>query len=162
MPFAVVCAVCDIRSVCEPSGRTNSRLRSTGLPAMPSEGRHSRHSVCCQPLLPPPGSPSDVGSPEPDWGAAFMQRAARREDEVLGEPWQVGPAADLRIRRIRIRSIRDRDASPEISTLSDDYGPAASCRRMDLAAAPGARATRMSLLWAGWSSWRTRACESDP
>ena len=28
---------------------------------------------------------------------------------------------------------------------------------MDLAAAAGARATRMSLLWAGWSSWRTRA-----
>jgi hypothetical protein len=41
--------------------------------------------------------------------------------------------------------------------LSDDYGPAASCRRIDLAAAAGARATRMSLLWAGWSSWRTRA-----
>ncbi len=28
---------------------------------------------------------------------------------------------------------------------------------MDLAAAAGAHATRMSLLWAGWSSWRTRA-----
>ena len=28
---------------------------------------------------------------------------------------------------------------------------------MDLAAAAGARATRMSLLWAGWSSWWTRA-----
>ncbi len=28
---------------------------------------------------------------------------------------------------------------------------------MDLAAAAGARATRMSLLWAGLSSWRTRA-----
>ncbi len=28
---------------------------------------------------------------------------------------------------------------------------------MDLAAAAGARETRMSVLWAGWSSWRTRA-----
>jgi hypothetical protein len=28
---------------------------------------------------------------------------------------------------------------------------------MDLAAAAGARVTRMSLLWAGWSSGRTRA-----
>jgi hypothetical protein len=28
---------------------------------------------------------------------------------------------------------------------------------MDLAAAAGARATRMSLLWAGQNSWRTRA-----
>jgi hypothetical protein len=28
---------------------------------------------------------------------------------------------------------------------------------MDLASATGARATRMSLLWADWSSWLTRA-----
>jgi hypothetical protein len=28
---------------------------------------------------------------------------------------------------------------------------------MNLAAAAGARATRMSLLWAGWSSWRASA-----
>jgi hypothetical protein len=46
---------------------------------------------------------------------------------------------------------------PGLDIISDDYGPAASCRRMDLDAAAGARATRMSLLWAGWSSWRTRA-----
>jgi hypothetical protein len=44
-----------------------------------------------------------------------------------------------------------------LDTISDDYGQAMSCRRMDLATAAGARATRMSLLWAGWSSWRTRA-----
>ena len=28
---------------------------------------------------------------------------------------------------------------------------------MDLAAAAGDHTTRMSLLWAGWNSWRTRA-----
>ncbi len=36
-----------------------------------------------------------------------------------------------------------------LDSISDDYGPAASCLRMDLAAAAGARATRMNLLWAG-------------
>jgi hypothetical protein len=46
---------------------------------------------------------------------------------------------------------------PGLDTISDDNGPAGSSRRMDLATAAGARATRMSLLWAGWSSWRTRA-----
>jgi hypothetical protein len=43
---------------------------------------------------------------------------------------------------------------PGLNTINDDYGPATSCRRMDLAAAAGARATRMSLLWAGWSGGR--------
>jgi hypothetical protein len=38
---------------------------------------------------------------------------------------------------------------PGLDTASDDYGPAATCRSMDLAAAAGARATRMSQLWAG-------------
>jgi hypothetical protein len=34
---------------------------------------------------------------------------------------------------------------PGLGTISDDYGPAATCRSsMDLAAAAGARATRMS------------------
>ncbi len=65
--------------------------RCTGLRAMPSEGRRSRHSGAYLPLLPQPG---------PD-------------------------------------------------TISDDYGPATTFLRMDLAAAAGARATRMSLLWAG-------------
>ena len=35
---------------------------------------------------------------------------------------------------------------PGLGTISDDYGPAAICRSMDLAAAAGARATRKSLL----------------
>ncbi len=35
---------------------------------------------------------------------------------------------------------------PGLGTISDDYGPAATCRSMDLAAAVGARATRMSQL----------------
>jgi hypothetical protein len=38
---------------------------------------------------------------------------------------------------------------PGLGTISDDYGPAATCRSMDLAAAAGARANRMSRLWAG-------------
>ena len=38
---------------------------------------------------------------------------------------------------------------PGLGTISDDYGPAATCRSMDLAAADGARATRISRLWAG-------------
>ncbi len=70
---------------------THYRLRSTYLQDMPSEGRHSRHSVADLPLLLPQG---------PD-------------------------------------------------TISDDYGPAASSRRIYLAAAAGARAIRMSLLCAG-------------
>ena len=37
-------AVCDIRSIGEQSGRTAGRLGSTGLQAMPPEGRHSWHS----------------------------------------------------------------------------------------------------------------------
>jgi len=47
---------------------------------------------------------------------------------------------------------------PGLSTISDDYGPAAICQSMDLAAAAGARATRMSLLRAGDAAgaWRTR------
>jgi hypothetical protein len=63
----------------------------TGLRAMPSEGRRSRHSGAYLPQLP-----------------------------------QQAP-----------------------DTISDDYGPATTCRRMDLAAAAGARATRMSPLCAG-------------
>ncbi len=42
-----------------------------------------------------------------------------------------------------------RSRAPGLATVSDDYGPATTCRRMDLAAAAGARATRMSPLWAG-------------
>ncbi len=40
---------------------------------------------------------------------------------------------------------------PGLGTISDDYGPAATCRSMDLAAAAAAEAsaTRMSRLWAG-------------
>ena len=38
---------------------------------------------------------------------------------------------------------------PGLGTTRDDYGPAATCRSMDLAAAAGARATSMSRLWAG-------------
>ena len=38
---------------------------------------------------------------------------------------------------------------PGLGTISDDYGPVATCRSMDLAAATGARVTRMSRLWAG-------------
>ncbi len=38
---------------------------------------------------------------------------------------------------------------PSLGTISDDYGPAAICRSMDLAAAAGARATRKSRLRAG-------------
>ncbi len=36
--------------------------------------------------------------------------------------------------------------TPGLDTNSDDYGPAATCRSMDLAATAGARATRMSIL----------------
>jgi hypothetical protein len=38
---------------------------------------------------------------------------------------------------------------PGLGTTRDDYGPAATCRSMDLAAAAGARATRMGRLRAG-------------
>ncbi len=43
-----------------------------------------------------------------------------------------------------------------LNTISNNYGVATTCRRMYLAAAE-ARATRMSLLWAGQSGWRTMA-----
>ena len=38
---------------------------------------------------------------------------------------------------------------PGLGTISDDYGSAATCQSMDLAAAAGARATRKGRLWAG-------------
>jgi hypothetical protein len=41
------------------------------------------------------------------------------------------------------------DNAPGFDTISDDYGQAATCRSMDLAAAARARATRMNRLWAG-------------
>jgi hypothetical protein len=54
---------------------------------------------------------------------------------------------------------------PGLGTTSDDYGPAATCRSMNLASAAGARATRMSQLWAGDAAgaWRkrTRATPCD-
>ncbi len=40
---------------------------------------------------------------------------------------------------------------PGLGTISDDYGPAATCRSMVLAAAARARATRMSRLRAHWA-----------
>ena len=40
-----------IRSIGEQSGRTTCRLGSTGLQAMPSEGRHSWHSRAHPPPL---------------------------------------------------------------------------------------------------------------
>ncbi len=72
--------MCDIGSVCKQSGRTTGRLGSTGLLAMPSEGRRSRHSGAFLPRQPQPG----------------------------------------------------------LDANSDDYGPATTCRRMDLVAAAGA------------------------
>ena len=41
------------------------------------------------------------------------------------------------------------DNAPGLCTTSGDYGQAATCLIMDLAADAGARATRMSRLWAG-------------
>jgi hypothetical protein len=41
---------------------------------------------------------------------------------------------------------------PGLGTNSDDYGPAATCRSMDLATTAGARATCMSRLWAGYAA----------
>ncbi len=38
------------------------------------------------------------------------------------------------------------DNTPGLYTISDDYGPAATCRSMDLAATTGARATHMGRL----------------
>ncbi len=43
---------------------------------------------------------------------------------------------------------------PGLGTISDDYGQAATCRSMDLAAAAGARATRKSRLLAGDAAGR--------
>ncbi len=40
---------------------------------------------------------------------------------------------------------------PDLGTTSDNYGPAATCWSMDLAATAGAQATRMSRLQAGES-----------
>ena len=57
-------AVRDIRSIGEQSGRTTGRLGSTGLQAMPSEGRHSWHSGAHPP---PPSSPGRVTLSE-DYG----------------------------------------------------------------------------------------------
>ena len=48
-------AVCNIRSIGEKSGSTTGRLGSTGLQAMPSEGRHSWHSGAHPPPSSSPG-----------------------------------------------------------------------------------------------------------
>jgi hypothetical protein len=44
---------------------------------------------------------------------------------------------------------------PGLGTTSDDYGPAATCQSMDLAAAAGARATDESTMGLR-CSWRTK------
>ncbi len=51
-----------------------------------------------------------------------------------------------------------------LDTISDDYwlAGAAGRRRGDLAAAAGARATCISLLWAGRSSWQMRVIRATP
>ncbi len=46
---------------------------------------------------------------------------------------------------------------PGLDAVSDDYRPAGSSQRMDLATAAWASATHMGVLWAGWSSWLIRA-----
>ncbi len=48
-----------------------------------------------------------------------------------------------------IYQVKSNSTGSRCGTISDDYGPAATCRSMDLAAAAGARATSMSRLWAG-------------
>jgi hypothetical protein len=48
-----------------------------------------------------------------------------------------------------LRELLPRLSQPGLGTISDDYGPAAFRRSKDLAAAAGARATRMSRLRAG-------------
>ena len=48
-----------------------------------------------------------------------------------------------------LRELLPRLPQPGLGTISDDYGPAAFRRSKDLAAAAGARATRMSRLRAG-------------
>ena len=48
-----------------------------------------------------------------------------------------------------LRELLPRLSQPGLGTISDDYRPAAFRRSKDLAAAAGARATRMSRLWAG-------------
>jgi len=48
-----------------------------------------------------------------------------------------------------LRELPTRLSQPGLGTISDDYGPAAFRRSKDLAAAAGARATRMSRLRAG-------------
>jgi hypothetical protein len=48
-----------------------------------------------------------------------------------------------------LRELLPQITQPGLGTTSDDYGSAATCRSMDLAASAGARATRMSRLWTG-------------
>ncbi len=60
-----------------------------------------------------------------------------------------GPTGHAIERHSRHSGASTADNAPGLGTISDDYGPAATCRSLDLAAAAGARATRMSQLWAG-------------
>ena len=47
-----------------------------------------------------------------------------------------------------LRELLPQLSQPDLGTISDNYGPAAIRRSKDFAAAAGARATRMSRLWA--------------
>ncbi len=76
-------------------------------------------------------------------------------DELSGRSPALPADSDLRgLRAMPLERRRSRHSlaylpllPPPGTDISDDYGPAGSCWRIDLAAA-GARATRMSLLWA--------------
>jgi hypothetical protein len=113
-------AVCDIRCICELSGRTTGRFGSTGLRAMPSEGRHSRHSGAHPPLLPSPGNATISGDYGPDgaaggWtspppplargpdgikdmhsGRCWRSSAAARADSQESGSWRTGSRGRLR------------------------------------------------------------------
>jgi hypothetical protein len=56
--------------------------------------------------------------------------------------------------RVNAPELLQQIMQPGLGTTSDDYGPAVTCRSMDLAAAAGACATRMGRLWAGDTAGR--------
>ncbi len=122
-------------------------MRLLGIPRLPSPLFVSR-SVLARNC---PG-PADSVSP-PDFpvatyatsGALASSRDALRADSDLRA---YGPC-HRRDGTAGTPELLPQLAQPGLGTNSDDYGPAATCRSMDLAAAAGARATRTSRLWAG-------------
>jgi hypothetical protein len=93
------CDICDIRSVCKQLGRTTGRLGSTGLRAMPLEGRQSRHSGAHLQQLPQQGLDTINDDCRPSVSCQRMDLAAAAGSRATCMSWlTVGRCSSSRTR----------------------------------------------------------------